>query len=96
MSEVAIEAFMNLYEHDWSTVRYDDWVLVSDTATRYFVDCNDITEDFIAKFRKIQSEHDNVVAYAYLCMNVPGYHVADIPVEVVRKFALPSDMTWGF
>lgn len=83
--EDAIRAYPDLMDHDWSVRRFGSWLLVSDSASRYWVDAADVSMEAIEAFRATREAGDpDGDAYSELCQAIPGQHDDRVPAAIVE------------
>jgi len=93
--EQAIETLVSLYNHDWSIHDLGEFLLVDDTATRYFIEAADITAELM------DGAEPNPEWYEKFCGHVDGIHSADVP-QSTRRAACEllgcsaDDLTYGW
>lgn len=72
-------------DHDWSVRRFGSWLLVSDSASRYWVDAADVSMEAIEAFRATREAGDpDGDAYSELCQAIPGQHDDRVPAAIVE------------
>lgn len=81
----AIDEYIHLCDHDWTVRAYGEWLLVCDSATRYWVRPEDVTDAALEVWRQTQD-------YTALCREIPGHQDSDVPPDVVELAAEDLDL----
>lgn len=82
-----LHRFETLYDHAWDVRVFGEWVLVADTATRYWMRLEDVPA-FVAEWDRLAEldpEDEDRNRYSGACQAADGFHDDVVPNAIVTE-----------